>query len=120
MIQLETLQYISSAPGFWSGLGYTTASAMFIGSIIYNGEFKLAMKGVITVLSYALFLLIITSARVDSVATQGQIVNLAKAYAGIATIYITSAAYILGMIMGVLVTRYARRIQKYGKNKFDD
>ena len=114
-MSFETIQYVASAPSFWSALGYTTASAMFVGSIIYNGEFRLAMKGIITIVSYALFLLIITNDRVAYVAQTQGLNNVVMAYAGQATIVITSIAYILGMILGVLVTSYARKAQRHAK-----
>jgi uncharacterized protein YacL len=115
MMSIEVLQYVMAAPGFWSALGYTIASAMFVGSIIYNGEFRLAMKGIVTIISYAFFLLIITSDRIAFVERTQGISNNVMAHAGEATIIITSVCYILGMILGVLVTCYARKAQKYAK-----
>lgn len=116
IVHAETIYYVVNTPGFWSALGYTIASAMFVGSIIYNGELRLAMKGVATILSYVLFLLIITTSRVSFIASSEGIQSLVRAEAGITTIYITSVAYVLGMVLGVLITSYARKV-KHGKDK---
>ncbi len=90
---------------------------MFVGSIIYNGELRMVMKGVVTVLSYALFLFIINADRVSNALAGKEVrpVDLIQAHAANATVIMVTIAYITGMVLGVMVTSHARKVQKHAK-----
>lgn len=106
----QTIAYVASAPYFYSLTGMTIASAMFVGATLYNGELKQATKGIVTVGSYAGFLLLMFSTRVIQTLTileHGSHGHLA--WAGTVTIVIATAQYIFGILLGVFVSQQARK-----------
>lgn len=103
-----TTNYITTAPHFWQVLSMTIATAMFIGAALYNGELRQATKGIITIVSYTAFLLLITFARVvEQIPQNGQDFRYEQAFAGMETTLIVSLAYMLGILLGVTASRYA-------------
>lgn len=103
MIVVDTLQYIINAPFFFETVGFITASSMFIGATLYNGDLKLFAKGLITLLPYAGLLLLTNAIRIANY----PINNHVQAYAGLATIVVVTVAYVSGLFMGVELVRYA-------------
>lgn len=99
---LNSLLYISQAPYFIETLGLVMACSAWVGASVYNGDLKMLTKGIITIGSYAAFLYLITSTRVNNVVNTVGITNQVMAYAGLVTILVLTIFYILGMIIGVL------------------
>lgn len=102
--------YVINAPFFWETVSATIASSIFIGAAIYNGDLKFLTKGIITILSYAGFLLLITTARIGNIEINSlSDIQKAMAYAGINTIILLTFFYLVGMIIGVLAVYYIHR-----------
>lgn len=105
----RTFVYITSAPYFWNAMGLTTAIAIMIGALIYDGHLSDLRKAVVSILSYASMLFLITHLRVGP-----QIVGCyekiltdcsspEKQIAGMATIMIVTFFYTIGIAMGVIL-----------------
>lgn len=106
----QTIAYVVNAPHFYSITGMTIASAMFVGATLYNGELKQATKGIVTVGSYAGFLLLMFSSRVIQTLSHASAEGREyMAWAGTATIVIATAQYIFGILLGVFVSQQARK-----------
>lgn len=110
-IILQTIEYVVKAPFFSPLTGMTIASAMFVGATLYNGELKQASKGIVTVGSYAGFLFLMFSSRViETLSHSTQAAGREyMAWAGTATIIITTLEYIFGILLGVYISQQARK-----------
>lgn len=107
---METILYIIRAPYFFQSFGFSIATAMFIGASIYNGDVTKLTKGIVTVVSYAFFLLLITFSRIIDVGmSENGFTNPIQAHAGVFTIIIMTIAYVLGMYMGVITLKITRK-----------
>ena len=107
---MEAIEYVMNGPYFWSLMGWTTATAVFIGAMLYNGDFERLRRGVITISAYAGLLWLINWARVtDSITHKGILTNAGMAYAGLTTIVFVTLAYMLGLVIGYLTVRRSRR-----------
>lgn len=107
---LLSISYVINAPGFYTAMGMTAMTSIFIGAAIYNGELKQATKGMITVGSYAALLLMTNIPRIvdklsdiTSTPERG-----AMAYAGSVTIFFLTLWYIVGMLIGVYTVQRVR------------
>ncbi len=107
------LAYVTGAPLFWLAMGMTSATGVFIGAIIYNGDIPMFKKGLVTVLCYTFFLLLTTTTRVASGRTVETIFSHPNATAGIITIVFITFFYLLGMCIGVFT------VNKVLKGKHD-
>lgn len=102
---LASFQYISGFPYFWGSMGFTTAVAMFVGALIYNGNAKTLAKGFITIFSYMFLLLLVTGNRVFPQLTPE---NASTALGSFTTILVITPFYCLGLLLGVLMVRRKR------------
>ena len=100
-----SFQYVMNAPYFVQTMGLTTASSMFIGATLYNGDLKTLAKGMITLIPYVLLLLAVTIIRL----TSNPITNPVLACAGLATIIFLTIFYVLGLLLGVEVVKLAHK-----------
>lgn len=101
----DTITYITTAPFFWWGIGMTISCAIFLGATMYNGDLEKLTKGLIGVGFYAFFLFAITAARIYDIGVREGFQDITKAHAGLFTWYLVTAAYIFGLILGVLVVK---------------
>lgn len=99
----DTILYVISAPYFWQTMSMITSCAIFIGAIVFNGEVRTVLKGVVAIGVYALFLTLTNIIRISNQV----ITNYSQAYAGTVTIGFITFFYLLGMFMGVLITKKA-------------
>lgn len=110
----ESFIYISNSSYFWHSMFSTTACSIFIGSFLYNGDFKLFSKGLFTLIPYIVLLLATTTLRINGLP---EIINYAQAYAGMATIIMLTIFYCIGLFLGVCVTKYAHYSNKRRRMK---
>ncbi len=116
----QTIAYVAGAQHFYSLTGMTIASAMFVGATLYNGELKQATKGIVTIGSYAGFLLLMFSARVIETLTLFETTtHTHMAWAGTVTIVLATAEYIFGILLGVFVSQQARKRVRLEREKND-
>ena len=106
----EVIQYVTSAPYFWHTMGATTASAVFLGAMLYNGDLRKLTKGLIAILPYTALLTATNLIRItDYLATDPGPHNLTAAWAGTMTIIYLTFFYILGLLFGVITTGLAHK-----------
>lgn len=111
-IVLDTISYVIQAPYFWLSMGFTTATAMFVGVLLYDGNMKQVGKGAFGIGSYAFFLMFTTIPRVYSRFPNIAPGNFPMAFAGTATILFVTLFYMLGLLLGVWIS-WSRR-KAYG------
>lgn len=102
---IDTVSYVINAPFFWTGIGMTSASSVFLGATLYNGDLKKLGKALLVIGFYAFYLFIITASRIYTVGLTTGVVDVTKAHAGLLTWFIVTIAYVLGLIIGVTTIR---------------
>ena len=100
---MQTILYVINAPLFWASMGMTTAIAMFIGAMIYDGQLTEVRKGILTIGSYVFMLLWMTISRIFNMidSTPNRISEMT--FAGTLSIVFVSIAWTLGVFLGVLI-----------------
>lgn len=101
----DCINYVTIAPYFWHTMVATTMSSIFIGAILYNGDLENLFKGMIALIPYIALLVLTTTIRLSSV----EIESTTMAFAGLTTIAFITFFYILGLVLGVLITKLAHR-----------
>lgn len=108
----DALMYVISFPYFWISMGVTVASSMFIGAILYNGDVRALVKGMVSLITYFALLMTVTVTRVNISlvsALSHDRSNDYMAYAGIVTLLIVTLFYVTGLLLGVFVVKKARK-----------
>ena len=97
--------YVEGESYFWATMGMTTATAMFIGAMIYDGDLTQSKKGIVSVGSYALLLFWMIMSRVNEIVSVAPPVRVHPeyAYAGMVSIICVTIAWLLGIELGVFV-----------------
>lgn len=108
---LETFYYISQAPFFWASMGMITGIGMFIGSIIHNGDVNSMVKTIVTLIVYVTLLTSMNITRIYDVYCKVGIENPTIAFGGVLTTLVVSLFYIMGMYIGVVITKRVRTHQ---------
>jgi hypothetical protein len=93
--------FVTSANCFWLAMGMTTATGIFIGASIYDGNLSLLKKGILTILFYAFFIVLTTYWRISGNSGVPIFERHPQSTAGMITVIITTLFYIIGMIIGV-------------------
>ena len=105
----QAIFYVVSQPFFWASMGFTTLIGIFIGSVIYDGDLEQMKKGLIVLGSYCIILIISTSTRIFPQIAHTPEASSYQLYAGIITIFLVSIFYLLGMALGVVITKKAHK-----------
>ena len=101
---LNSLSYVIHGNMFWQSMGMTTATALFIGAMLFHESNKSNFyKAVVTVMIYSIFLIFTSAARVSPNVSDG--IVTAKTYAAVITISLITTAYALGLIIGYCLLR---------------
>lgn len=103
----QSFLYVVSDPYFWPSMSFTTIIGIFIGAVIYNGDLVQVRKALVAIGSYVLLLSIVNLSRV--LPEVGIVANPYKPIAGIVTMIIVTFFYLLGMWLGVKITRRAHK-----------
>lgn len=106
---LAAIEYVTNASFFYQSMGMTTATAIFIGASIYNGDVRTMWKGLISVGAYAGLVLLTTVPRVyETLSISTATHRPGLEYAGIVTIAFITIYYVLGILIGVYTVQRAR------------
>ena len=108
-----TIQYITADLYFWPSMAFTTVIGIFVGSVVYNGDMKELRKGLILLVSYCCMVLFVTTTRV-----MPQLKTTTHAYqlfSGIFTLAIVTLFYLVGMFLGVRITKFAHKHKEVSK-----
>lgn len=107
---MDSFVYVANQNMFWGTMGFTTAMAMFIGVLLYDGNLDQAKKGIWAVLSYVFMLVWLNMVRIFPITASPNYVyhenNYGMAYAGIATITYITIAWLLGILIGVRLFKH--------------
>jgi len=103
--------YVSGASFFWASMGFTTAVAMFVGAIIYDGEIPRVKRGLVSVLAYGGMLTWTTLARTipiyfEKFHSQDPAtfkMNEGQIFANPVTILFITLFWLLGIYLGVKI-----------------
>jgi len=98
---LDAFTYVANQPMFWGSMGFTTAIAMFVGVILYDGHIDQAQKGTLSVLSYAAMIFWTTFIRLRPPAVELPS-HQGKVFAGLATIIYLILFWLIGVGLGVM------------------
>lgn len=106
--------YVTSGYLFWGSMGFTSATAMLAGVLIYEGNFNHIKKGLASVLSFSGLLFTINASRVAETVRSPVFLldnhNPHYAYAGLLTLFFTTIAWVFGLLVGTLLFK-----RKYGQ-----
>lgn len=107
---LETSQYVVNVPYFWITMGTIVSIAMFIGALIFNSDIRALTKSLISLTIYESFLVFVQFNRINNYYTfteKNQ--NKYMAYAQMVTLVYITTFWVLGLIIGVIVSRIIRK-----------
>lgn len=99
--------YVTSDPFFWPSMTFTTLIGIFIGSVIYDGDVEQIRKAIIMLSSYVIMIILVTLTRVIDDITPS--ITQGKPFAGLITISIVTFFYLIGMLLGVVITKMAHK-----------
>ena len=102
-------EYVIRQPFFWASMGFTTLIGIFIGSVIYDGDMKEMKKGIIALGSYCVIIITTNTTRVIPQIATTLPAKTYQLFASVVTIAIVSVFYLLGMYLGVVITKKAHR-----------
>ena len=107
---LSGIGYVIGASFFYQAMGTTAAIGIFIGASIYNGDVKMMWKGVISIGSYAVLIILTTVPRLVE-ALNGSVGHgrPGMEYAGVITIFFVTLWYLIGMLIGVHTVQRVRK-----------
>lgn len=108
---LEGIEYATKAPYFWGSMGFTTATAMYVGAAIYDGQLDQIKKALISVLSYSFLLIWTTFSRLMHTMSldPSEILHPERPIGNLVALICVTVAWVFGITLGVLVFRL-----KYG------
>lgn len=101
-----SIYMVIHAPFFWGSMGLTSAIAMLIGALIYDGHVKRAQRGIISVFSYAAMMAWTNLIRVNSLLStypEEEIVFHSNAFNSTITLIFISLAWLFGVFLGVTI-----------------
>ena len=96
---LDSLLYVIQGHLFWQSMGMTVATAMMIGAICHNGDFKSLHKTLIGLFPLVALLLFTSLSRLYPNISAGRV--FLKTYASYWTVLLVSFAYFIGLLLGV-------------------
>jgi len=109
MLLRDSIEYAINAPYFWSSIGFTIATAMFVGAAIYDGHLDHVKKALVSVLSYALLVFWVTYSRVASIISVPDYeLHPERPIGSLVALIVVTSAWVIGVFLGVLVFTYHR------------
>jgi len=106
---------------FWPAMAFTSMIGIFIGAVIYNGDVREIGKSIISLASYALLIILTITTRVGPDLGGISPEHYYMPFAGVMTILVVTAFYLLGMCIGVKIIKYAhhKEVKKINGPKID-
>lgn len=99
---VDSLVFVANQNMFWGSMGFTTAIAILVGVLLYDGNTDQAKKGTLAVLSYGAMILWTTFVRVfPNALDRNFIYSDGRAFATIVTIFYITIFWLLGIYIGV-------------------
>lgn len=107
----KIILYVVNSPGFWGSMGFTTATSMLVGALLYDGRLEEFKKGVITITTYGFFIFITMTSRIAPQIQQLDPDKIQIAWGGTVTVFIVTIFYVLGLGLGVSCFRVPHRLE---------
>ena len=102
---MDSFVYVANQNMFWGTMGFTTAMAIFVGVLLYDGNLDQAKKGTWAVLSYVFMVIWLNLVRIFPITANPDYIygksNYGMPYAGIVTIIYITIAWLIGIGIGV-------------------
>ena len=98
--------YVMNDPFFLPAMTFTTLIAIFVGSVVYNGEVNQVRKFILSMGGYAMMLIISNLTRVLPTIPTVKL-GFERPLASIVTITLVSIFYAFGLALGVIITHRA-------------
>jgi hypothetical protein len=108
-IFLDTLRYVVNVPYFWLTMGMVSASAMFCGAIILNGDIEMAWRSLLTKIVFITLLFQVNYFRVTNELDIRDLQVSKYSYATIFAMTIVTFFWIFGMILGVYTSHFIKK-----------
>jgi len=101
---MEILRQVFQTPFIWQSLGMITAISLFISPILYNGDYKLAIKSLIIISGYAIFssMLIILHSTLN-------LPNIHCWVSPIIFLILVAMSYTLGLFLGIYIHKKVKK-----------
>lgn len=109
---LASLCYIAADPYFAPSMAFTVLCGLFIGSVIYDGELEDVKKALVALGSYSALILLTNMFRIIPQLPTATNATSPQFLASTATTLVVTFFYLLGMYLGVAITRYAHKGRK--------
>ena len=107
---LQDVLYVISDPFFLPSMAFTTMLGIFIGAVIYDGNFKQVKRMLLSLFCYASLIVTVTLTRVIPRVSAG--ILTIHPYAQIITIIGVTIFYLLGVFIGVkiIIATHRRKV----------
>lgn len=102
----QSIIYVTSDSFFWPSMAITTMIGLFIGAVLYDGCIREIKKLIISMLAYAFMVITVTVERIVPSFFDG-VFRIHNPFAGTVTVLAVTLFYLLGMVIGILITKYA-------------
>lgn len=103
---LNSFIYVMSDGFFWPSMAITVMIGIFVGSTVYDGCVAEMKKMILSLFIYAGIIITVTSSRIFPSLFDG-VNRVHNPFSGIATILLVTIFYLLGMCLGVCITKHA-------------
>lgn len=106
---LKAFEQVAQSHSFWGSMGFTTAIAMFVGALLYDGHIDEAEKSSVSILAYASMIVWTNLIRINDTLSKvpNDVAklspNISNAYNSTATIVYITFFWFIGRFLGVLV-----------------
>lgn len=106
----KSMIYVAQADYFYQAMASVTIIAMFIGSLLYNGDLNQLKKAMLTIFSYGGMISLTNVARIitSTAGVRRHLMADGQAFNGTTTVIYVTLFYMLGVGLGVLVHKRAR------------
>lgn len=103
---ISSFAYVAKDSYFLPSMAITVIIGLFIGAVLYDGCVQEIKKLIISMLAYAIMIIAVTTERIIPSFFDG-VVRVHQPFAGVATVISITIFYVLGMVIGILVTKHA-------------
>lgn len=105
----ESFKYVTGDLFFLPSMAVVVIMSLFVGATVFNGDVKLLSKYIFTFFTYSLLLTFVNLTRIVPDIFNSPIVYIGKPLAGTLTNLFVTVAYLLGIYLGVLITKKAHK-----------
>ena len=111
-ILLDNIVYVIGSQYFWGSMGFTTAIAMFVGALIYDGTLNDLKKGLATLLSYVALIIFTDLSRIIPRLETISPGHNSWIFGGVVTLVLITLFYATGLGLGVFLFSRAKRLKR--------